>query len=75
MYAVDIQIYDVRKCFDKLWYAEVANDIFDACVIDDPFVAISNSNQNCQVAVKTPWGKTTTGSLKLRKILSCVKFN
>jgi hypothetical protein len=59
MYDVDIQIYDVRKCFDKLWYAEVANDIFDAGVIDDPFVAISNSNQNCQVAVKTPWGKTT----------------
>ena len=56
---VDVQIYDVRKCFDKLWYAETANDIFDGGVNDDQFVTISNSNTNCQVAVKTPWGKTT----------------
>ena len=24
----DIQIYDVKKCFDKLWFAETANDFY-----------------------------------------------
>ena len=41
---IDIQIYDVKKCFDKLWYEETANDLFDAGVNDDKFVTIANSN-------------------------------
>ena len=43
----------------KLWYAETANDFYDAGVNDDQFITIANSNENCQVAVKTPWGTTT----------------
>ena len=27
---IDIQIYDVKKCFDKLWFSETSNNIFDA---------------------------------------------
>ena len=56
---VEIQIVDVMKCFDKLWYAETANDLYSAGVVDDQFVTIANSNKNCQVAVKTPWGALT----------------
>ena len=56
---IDIQIYDVKKCFDKLWYEETANDLFDAGVNDDKFVTIANSNQNCQVSIKTSWGTET----------------
>ena len=56
---VDLQIYDVQKCFDKLWYAETANDLYSAGLTDDQFVTVANSNQNCQVAIKVPWGKTT----------------
>ena len=56
---VDIEIYDVKKCFDKLWASETANDIFDAGIKDDIFVLIANSNKSCQIAVKTPWGSTT----------------
>ena len=56
---IDIGIYDVRKCFDKMWSSETANDIFDAGVKDDAFVLIANSNKSCQIAVKTPWGSTT----------------
>ena len=56
---VDIEIMDIAKCFDKMWYAETGNDIFNAGVRDDQFVILANSNAKCQVAVKTPWGTTT----------------
>ena len=56
---VDIEIMDIAKCFDKMWYAETGNDIFNAGVRDDKFVILANSNAKCQVAVKTPWGTTT----------------
>ena len=56
---IDIGIYDVMKCYDKLWFKETANDFFDAGVNDDNFVLVTNANRNCQVAIKTPWGSTT----------------
>ena len=49
---VDIQIYDVSKCFDKLEYVTTANDLYNAGVQDDRFVLIANSNRNCNVALK-----------------------
>jgi hypothetical protein len=55
----DIQIYDVSKCFDKLEYVTTANDLYNAGVQDERFVLIANSNRNCNVAIKTPWGSTT----------------
>ena len=56
---VDIEIMDIAKCFDKMWYEEIANDIYNAGVNDDKFVLLANSNSKCQVAVKMPWGSTT----------------
>ena len=56
---IDIQIYDVKKCFDKLWFAETANDFYNVGVNDDHFVTIANSNKDCDVAVRTPWGAVT----------------
>ena len=51
---IDIGIFDVIKCFDKLWSSETANDFYEAGVKDDKFVLIANSNKSCQIAVKTP---------------------
>ena len=51
----DIGIYD-KKCYDKLWYEETANDFYDAGVKDDNFVMVTNANRNCKVALQTPWG-------------------
>ena len=51
---LDIQIVDIEKCFDKMSYKETANDIYEAGVQDDKFLLMANSNQKCQVAVKTP---------------------
>ena len=56
---LDIQIVDIEKCFDKMSYKETANDIYEAGVQDDKFLLMANSNQKCQVAVKTPWGSLT----------------
>ena len=56
---IDIEIYDIKKCFDKMWAAETANDAFNAGLDDDQFVLVANSNKSCQVAVKTPWGTLT----------------
>ena len=55
---IDIQLYDVAKCFDKLEYTNTAIDFFNAGVQDDKFVLVSNSNKSCDVAIKTPFGLT-----------------
>ena len=56
---IDLEIMDIAKCFDKMWFEETSNDIFRAGVNDDKFVLLANSNLKAQVAVKTPWGSTT----------------
>ena len=56
---VDIEIMDIAKCFDKMWFEETGNDMFNAGITDDKFVLLANSNLKCQVAVKTPWGSVT----------------
>ena len=43
---IDVQIYDVAKCFDKLEFTNTANDLFNSGVQDDKFVIIANSNQH-----------------------------
>ena len=42
---VDIQIVDIKKCFDKMSYVETANDLFNAGVRDGHFVLTANSNK------------------------------
>ena len=56
---IDLEIYDVAKCFDKLEYFNTANDFFKAGVKDDKFVVVANSNKECEVSIKTPWGTKT----------------
>ena len=56
---VDLEIMDIAKCFDKMWFEETSNDIFRAGVTDDKFILLANSNLKSQVAVKTPWGSLT----------------
>ena len=56
---IDIQIYDVAKCFDKLEFTNTATDLYKAGVVDDKFSVIAKSNKKCQVAIKTPWGSKT----------------
>ena len=53
--ALDIQIFDVQKCFDKLEYVDTMNCLFTAGVQNDKFILIANSNKECKVSVKMPW--------------------
>ena len=56
---IDIQFYDLAKCFDAMWAEETMNDIYDVGVRDEKFALISLMNDKCQVKVKTPVGDTS----------------
>ena len=66
-YALDIEIYDIAKCSDKLEYFNTANDLFKAGVNDDKFIVVANSNMESNVAIKTPWG-TKTERMKMNNV-------
>ena len=53
---VDMNLYDLAKCFDAMWYEETMNDLWDVGLQDDKFSLISQMNKTCQIAVKTPVG-------------------
>ena len=55
---IDVQFYDISKCFDAMWTEETMNDIFDAGLKNDKFALFSLMNRKCQVKVKTPVGDT-----------------
>ena len=52
----DICVYDVRKCFDKLWMSECINDLFEAGLTSDKLCLIYYSNKTARIAIKTPSG-------------------
>ena len=56
---LDINVYDVSKCFDKMDYKATAVDMYDAGVRDSNFVVMAIANESADVAVKTPWGSLT----------------
>ena len=61
---VDIEVFDVEKCFDALWVEECINDIFEAGLENDKLVILFLENQNEQIAIKTPSGKSQRISIR-----------
>ena len=55
---VDIQLFDVEKCFDALWLEECINDAFEAGFKNDKLVLLYKENQTANFAIKTSGGKT-----------------
>ena len=53
---VDINLYDISKCFDAMWYQETMNDMWDVGIQDDKFALMAKMNKKCNIAVKTPAG-------------------
>ena len=53
---IDVQVFDVEKCFDALWLQECINDIFEAGLNNDKLPLLFLENQNAKVAVKTGQG-------------------
>ena len=55
---VDLSLYDVVKCFDKMWLQEAINDLFESGLDNDKLVLLYKENENCTVSVKTSYGPT-----------------
>ena len=56
---IDIQVYDVEKCFDSLWLQECINDLYEAGLDNDKLPILFYENQNAKVAIKTQQGITS----------------
>ena len=54
--AVDVQIFDIEKCFDALWVEECVNDLFTSGFKNDKLPLLFKENQNAMIAVKTSTG-------------------
>ena len=61
---VDIQVFDVEKCFDALWVQECMNDIFEAGLDNDKLPLLFLENQNARVAIKTSNGLSKRINIK-----------
>ena len=55
---IDINLYDIAKCFDAMWYQETMNDRWDVGVQDDKFALMARMNEKCSIGIKTPVGLT-----------------
>ena len=53
---IDIQVFDMEKCFDALWLQECINDLYDAGFQNDKLPLLFLENQTAKIAVKTPTG-------------------
>ena len=58
---VDIQLYDIKQCFDAMWLEESMNNLCDTIPVvdwDDKLALVYENNRNNLVSVKTPFGLT-----------------
>ena len=55
---IDIQIVDVRQCFDSLWPEECLSDLFQYGMKDDGLALLYNGCSDITIKVKTPVGLT-----------------
>ena len=53
---IDIQVFDIEKCFDALWVQECINDIYETGFNNDKLPLLFVENQHAKIAVKTPTG-------------------
>ena len=60
---VDVQVFDVEKCFDSLWVEECINDIYESGLTNDKLNLLYLENQNANIAIKTQEGKSNRKSI------------
>ena len=51
--SLDLQVYDIEKCFDSLWLHEVINSLYEAGLQNDKLPLLFLENSNAQVAIKS----------------------
>ena len=61
---VDIELFDIAKCFDSLWLKECLNDLYEAGLDNSNLNLLYEGNRECLISVKTPSGQTERISIK-----------
>ena len=69
----DISVFDITKCFDKIWLEDSLIDLFDAGLDNDNLVLLHKANMKNSVAVNTAFGKTDRFDIT-NNILQGTKF-
>ena len=54
--ALDLQVYDVKTCFDSLWLHEVITCLYQAGLTNDKLPLLFLENETAQIAAKTSSG-------------------
>ena len=62
--SVDVQLFDIEKCFDALWLEECINDLYDSGLDNDKLPLLFMENSNAKIAVKTSSGLSKRKSIK-----------
>ena len=70
---IDVTLFDVAKCFDKIWLEDSLIDLFEAGLNNDNLVLPHKANVKNSVAVKTAFGKTDRFDIT-NNILQGTKF-
>ena len=55
---IDVELFDVKKCFDTLWMKECLNDLYEAGLTSSNLNLIYEGNKECFLSVKAPTGLT-----------------
>ena len=55
---LDVNVYDVEKCFDSLWLSECINDLYESGMKNDHLNLLYQANQSASIAIKTACGET-----------------
>ena len=55
---IDIDAYDVEKCFDNLWLLESINDLYENGLQNDKLNLLYLLNKDAQIAIRTSSGTT-----------------
>ena len=55
---IDVELYDIKKCFDSLWMKECLNDLYEAGLNSSNLNLLYEGNKECLMSVKTPSGQT-----------------
>ena len=57
---VDVQVFDVKQCFDGLWLEECLNDLYENGLTSSNLNLLYEGNKECHLAINTPSGKKVT---------------
>ena len=61
---IDINLYDIEKCFDTLWNEDVINSLYELGLRNDILNLIYLENRQASISVKSAHGDTERSNIK-----------